>query len=92
MLKFKGNVYAVIDEMREFADKDKDGNRLSTKTSHRVTQISIQYQNGKIPVILVVNGWDLPANFQLPKEGAEWETPELREVKRVSPLVCDCRI
>lgn len=92
MLKFKGKVFAVTDEMREFHDKDKDGNRLATKTAHRVTQISMTVKNGEIPVSVVLNGWDLPSTFQLPQEKQDWETPSIREFRQLSPLVCECRL
>lgn len=92
MVKFKGIVFAVQDDMKEFHDKDKDGNRLPTKTAHRITQISMSVKNGKMPVAVTFSGFDLPANFQLPHIDQEWESPSVREFKQVSPLVCECRL
>lgn len=87
MIKFKGHVWQVADEEREFFDKDKDGNRLSTKTRHRVTTVVMQVKVGSAPNMLTLSGFDLPSTFQLPNEGVEWETPSLRSVTMESPMV-----
>lgn len=92
MLKYKVQVLSVLDEVRAFADKDKDGNKLSTTTNHRVTTISASYTDGKIPNMIVIHGWDLPSTFILPKQGEAWDTPSLRSINQVQPLVYDARI
>ena len=92
MLKKEGKVLAIVDEIKPYANKDKDGNRLSTTTDHRTTTITMSVLNSeKKPCMLVVHGWDLPATTVLPKEGETWTTPDLRSMNRVQPMVYDAR-
>lgn len=77
MVKFKGQVLTVSDEVRALPDKDKDGNKLPTTTEHRMTSMTLLVKDGSRSVPLLVKGFDLPATFVLPKEGETWETPEI---------------
>lgn len=93
MLKYQGKVLAIVDEIKPYANKDKDGNRLTTTTDHRTTTITMTVTtDDKKSCFLVVHGWDLPATTVLPKEGETWTTPDLRSVNRVQPLVYDARL
>ena len=77
MIKFKGQVLTVTDEERQFHDKDKEGNKLPTTTTHRVTNITMLVKEGTRSVPVLCKGFDLPTTFVLPKEGETWETPEI---------------
>lgn len=92
MIKFRGKVLTVEDEMRDIPDKDKDGNRLPTKTSHRCISITMLVKDGSRSVPLVVKGFDSPSSFVCPKEGEEWETPTIRAFDARFKSVPECSI
>ena len=92
MIKFKGQVLTVSDEVQAFHDKDKDGNKLPTTKDHRITLITLLVKDGTKSVPLVCKGFDLPATFQMPKEGDTWETPDIVEFKSKFRAVPECAL
>ena len=99
MIKLQGKVFAVVDETREFNDKDKDGNPTGTKSAHRITNIQMicdekDHKTQKVlsQFFVLVSGFDLPATFSLPKQGEEWETPYVKSLNAYNPLRIEARI
>ena len=92
MFKFKGKVLSVEDSIRDFNDKDKDGNKLPTTHKARITNIVLLVKVGTRSVPLVCKGFDLPSDFVLPKEGDEWETPEIVSYQSKFKTVPECGI
>ena len=92
MLTFKGKVLTVSDEIRPLNDKDKDGNKLPTTTDHRMTAVTMLVKDGSRQVPVLVKGFDLPSTFQLPKEGDDWETPEIGSYQSKFKAVPECSI
>lgn len=92
MIKFKGKVLSVEDGVREFNDKDQNGNKLATKHNARITNIVLLVKDGPRSVPVVCKGFDLPQTFTLPKEGDEWETPEIVSYQSKFKSVPECGI
>lgn len=92
MITFKGKVLTVEDRVGEFNDKDKDGNKLPTKSQKRITSIVLLVKDGSHLVPLVCKGFELPTTFVLPKEGEEWETPEIQSYQAKFKSVPECNI
>lgn len=92
MIKFKGKVLSVDDRVQEFNDKDKDGNKLPTKSQKRITSIVLLVKDGARSVPLVCKGFELPSTFTLPKEGDDWETPEIQGYQAKFKAVPECAI
>lgn len=83
MLRFKGQVQFVKDEVREIPVKDKDGNQTGATKPHRIVEIMMLIpQPDKSLRAIVVRGFD--AKFECPKNGQEWETPEVRRYDATS--------
>ena len=92
MFKVKGKVLSVEDSIRDFNDKDKDGNKLPTTHKARITNIVLLVKVGSRSVPLVCKGFDLPSDFVLPKEGDDWETPEIVSYQSKFKTVPECGI
>lgn len=92
MFKAKGKVLSVEDSIRDFNDKDKDGNKLPTTHKARITNIVLLVKVGNRSVPLVCKGFDLPSDFVLPKEGDDWETPEIVSYQSKFKTVPECGI
>lgn len=92
MIKFKGKVLSIEDGVKDFYDRDKDGNKLSTTHKNRITNIVLLVKNGTRSLPLVCKGFDLPADFVLPKEGDDWETPEITSYQSKFKSVPECGI
>ena len=92
MIKFKGKVLSIEDGIKDFYDKDKDGNKLPTTHKSRITNIVLLVKDGPRSVPLVCKGFDLPADFSLPKEGDDWETPEVVSYQSKFKTVPECGI
>ena len=77
MLKFKGVVQFTKDEIRELPVKDKEGNATGATKPHRILEIMMLIpQPDKSQRVIVVKGFD--SKVECPKNGQEWETPEVR--------------
>lgn len=81
MFKLKGTVSSVSDERREFAVKDKEGNPTSVMKPHRICQIVLLVKDGTAVRPVVVRAFDPDPSFVCPKEGEQWETPEIMELR-----------
>ena len=92
MIKFKGQVLTVKDEVREFAQKDKDGNRTDKMMPHRVVEIVLLVKDGTASRPVVVRGFDAPASFVSPSAGDTWESPEIVEYKSKFRAIPECSI
>ena len=81
MIKFKGQVLTVKDNIQGFAKKDKDGNKTNEIVNHRIIEIVMLVKDGTANKPLVVRGFDTPSSFAVPVVGETWETPEIMEYK-----------
>ena len=93
MLKFKGKCLFVDDTEIDLPVKDKDGNRTDQVKRHRLTKIQLLVTcPDKSMRAISINGFDLPATFQSPKPGEDWETPEIRTYNATNPAAITCGI
>lgn len=92
MLKFKGQVLSVEDRIQDVPDKDKDGNKLGTTHKARMTNIVLLVKDGSRSVPLVCKGFGLGDDFKIPKEGSDWETPEIQNYQAKFKAVPECNI
>lgn len=81
MFKLKGTVASVSDERREFAVKDANGNPTAVMKQHRICQIVLLVKDGTAIRPVVVRAFDPDSQFACPKEGEQWETPEIMDYK-----------
>lgn len=91
-IKFKGKVLTVEDGIKDFNDKDKQGNKLPTTHKARITNIVLLVKDGASSRPLICKGFDLPADFALPKEGEDWETPAITAYQSKFKTVPECAI
>ena len=92
MLTFKGNVLSVEDRMGDFHDKDENGNKLPTTHKSRITTIVLLVKDGTNSRPLICKGFGLPDDFKLPKQGVEWETPEIQSYQAKFKAIPECNI
>lgn len=96
MIQFQGKVLSVEDSVRDFYDKDKNGNKLPTTHKARITNIVLlvvkKTKDGTRSVPLICKGFDLPSDFVLPKEGDVWDTPEIVSYQSKFKTVPECGI
>lgn len=91
MLKFSGKVMMSTDEERDIPIKDANGIPTTQVKRHRFTKIQLLVNDPdqKLERVILCTSVDLPPTFQVPKNGATWETPEVRkyDVKQGVPEV-----
>ena len=93
MLTFKGSVLSVDDRLADFHDKDENGNKLPTTHKTRITTIVLLVpQSGSVSRPLICKGFGLPDDFKLPKQGVEWETPEIQSYQAKFKAIPECNI
>lgn len=91
MLTFTGTVIYSTDEERDIPVRDSNGVPTSQVKRHRFTKIQMMVNDSdsKLDRPILCTSVDLPASFQVPKNGAKWTTPEVRkyDVKNGIPEV-----
>ena len=73
----KGKVKKVVDETREMLDKDGQ-----TKRQRRIVNIAIIDHDGDF---VKVTSFD--PKFELPKEGQEWQVPQIKKFECFDGMV-----